>query len=278
MFKTRLLTAVFLLLGVFLALFCLPPSGWVVCVTLVSAVAAWEWGALMVLSNLHRALLGVSVLFVAVVVCVLAPSAIGLDSGFAQSGWQFGRWFYIPAAVFWVSLVPIWMHRRWQLARSLLGVVAGSVVILPTWLALLQLKQAGGLALIAIMATVWIADTGAYVSGRTFGKNKLAPTISPGKTWEGAFGGGLAVMMYGFAMAPKLPAGLTENPLFLFFILLLLTGISIVGDLFESLLKRQVGLKDSSSILPGHGGVLDRIDSLTSTLPLVALFWLAFSH
>ena len=150
--------------------------------------------------------------------------------------------------------------------------------ILPTWLALVQLKQTGALSLIAIMATVWVADTAAYVFGRTFGKNKLAPSISPGKTWEGAIGGGFGVIVYGFVLAPKLPATLAGNTFFLLLVLVLLTVISIIGDLFESLLKRQAGLKDSSNILPGHGGVLDRIDSLTSTLPLVALVWLTTLH
>ena len=124
------------------------------------------------------------------------------------------------------------------------------------------------------MATVWVADTGAYFFGRTFGSHKLAPSISPGKTWEGAVGGGLTVIVYGFVFSSKLPAVLSDSFVLLLSALILLTVISIMGDLFESLLKRQAGLKDSSNVLPGHGGVLDRIDSLTSTLPLVALVWL----
>lgn len=110
--------------------------------------------------------------------------------------------------------------------------------------------------------------------GRTFGSHKLAPSISPGKTWEGAVGGGLTVIVYGFVFSSKLPAVLSDSFVLLLSALILLTVISIMGDLFESLLKRQAGLKDSSNVLPGHGGVLDRIDSLTSTLPLVALAWL----
>jgi len=127
---------------------------------------------------------------------------------------------------------------------------------------------------LAIMAVVWLADIGAYFSGRRFGKHKLAPAISPGKTWEGAIGGGVLVLAYGLLLSSRLPAALAGNLLLLLPVLLLLTAISIVGDLFESLLKRQAGLKDSSNVLPGHGGVLDRIDSLTSTMPLVALVWL----
>jgi phosphatidate cytidylyltransferase len=130
--------------------------------------------------------------------------------------------------------------------------------------------------LLAVLAAVWIADIGAYCAGKTFGRRKLAPAISPGKTWEGALGASLAVLAYGVAMRQAF--GIDSIPLALWLCgLLALTAISIIGDLFESLLKRQAGLKDSSSILPGHGGVLDRIDSLTSTLPAVALLWLLFS-
>ena len=124
------------------------------------------------------------------------------------------------------------------------------------------------------MSVVWLADIGAYFAGRSFGKHKLAPAISPGKTWEGAIGGAVAVLAYGLLLSSKLPPTLAGNLPLLLMVLVLLTAISILGDLFESLLKRQAGLKDSSNVLPGHGGVLDRIDSLTSTLPLVALVWL----
>ena len=154
------------------------------------------------------------------------------------------------------------------------GLATGAVLILPAWLALVQLRQVGALALLAIMGVVWVADIGAYFAGRSLGKHKLAPNISPGKTWEGAIGGGVAVLAYGVSLAAKLPAILAGNLGLLLLTLVLLTAISILGDLFESMLKRQAGLKDSSKVLPGHGGVLDRIDSLTSTLPLVALLWL----
>ena len=168
----------------------------------------------------------------------------------------------------------VWLRQRWPLSNALLGLTTGAVLILPTWLALVQLRQAGPLALLAIMVVVWLADIGAYFAGRRFGKHKLAPNISPGKTWEGAIGGGLAVVAYGFLLSSKLPASLAGKELRLLAVLIALTSISVIGDLFESLLKRQAGLKDSSTVLPGHGGVLDRIDSLTSTLPLVALIWL----
>ena len=278
MLKTRIVTAVLLLSAFFAALFFLPPVGWVIFATVVATVAAWEWGALMRLNDSARVALGVVVAFVCLVLMVQVPAALGLEAGFPEAAWRFGRWFYCPAAAFWMLCVPLWMRQRWLLPRSILGVAVGLVLILPTWLALVQLKQAGGLSLIAIMATVWLADIAAYFFGRTFGRHKLAPSISPGKTWEGALGGGLAVVVYGFVLAPKLPEALAGNLALLLIVLILLTAVSVIGDLFESLLKRQAGLKDSSSILPGHGGVLDRIDSLTSTLPLVALVWLTGLH
>jgi phosphatidate cytidylyltransferase len=275
MLKTRVVTAVVLLIAFLSALFYLPPLGWLLFVTLVAAVAAWEWAALMVWAGASRVVLGVCLALICLGLAVLDPAALGLDSGFADAGWRFGRWFYVPAAVFWLFVAPCWLRRRWHLPKSWLGVLVGLLLILPTWLALVQLRQAGALVLIAIMAVVWIADVAAYFSGRALGRHKLAPAISPGKTWEGAAGGALAVIVYGFALAPRLPGMLAGNFPLLLLVLVVLTAISVMGDLFESLLKRLAGLKDSSSILPGHGGVLDRIDSLTSTLPLVALVWLA---
>ncbi|MFZ4537911.1 phosphatidate cytidylyltransferase [Propionivibrio sp.] len=281
MLKTRIITALLLFAVFFSALFYLPPLGWVIFATAVAAVAAWEWGALMGLGALPRLALGAALSLICTAVGALDPVALGVQSigsNFSETAWLLGRWFYLPAAVFWLLVVPLWLRYRWTLPKSALGLAIGLLLILPTWLALVQLRQAGALALIAIMATVWVADIAAYSFGRTLGRHKLAPGISPGKTWEGALGGGVAVIVYGFILAPKLPAALSENYALLLLVLVLLTVISVIGDLFESLLKREAGLKDSSNILPGHGGVLDRIDSLTSTLPLVALVWLTTLH
>ena len=278
MLKTRVITAVVLLCAFLSALFYLPPLGWLLFATLVAAVAAWEWGALMGFAGASRVVLGAGLAVISLGLAALEPAALGLEPGFAEAGWRLGRWFYVPAAAFWLLVVPCWLRRRWPLPKSALGVALGALLILPTWLALVQLRQVGPLALIAIMAVVWLADIAAYFSGRALGRHKLAPSISPGKTWEGAVGGALAVIVYGFVLAPRLPAALAENSALLLLVLVVLTAISVIGDLFESLLKRQAGIKDSSNILPGHGGVLDRIDSLTSTLPLVALVWLATAN
>ena len=265
-----------------MALFYLPPVAWLVCVTLLASLAAWEWGALMGLSASGRMILGVGALLLCACLSFLFPEALSLSGegkdNLSVSAWALGRWFYLPAAVFWIVVVPGWLRTNSKPPNTMTAFVVGVIVILPTWLALVHLRQKGALWLLAIMAFVWIADSAAYFCGRAFGRHKLAPSISPGKTWEGAIGGVLAVIIYGFLMSSMMPSQITENKALLFFILLFLPVMSIFGDLFESMLKRQAGLKDSSNILPGHGGVLDRIDSLTSTLPLIALAWTYFSQ
>ena len=140
------------------------------------------------------------------------------------------------------------------------------------------------LYLISVMALVWIADIGAYFSGKAFGKHKLAPSISPGKTWEGAFGGCAAVMLAAVvcALLPILADTFAAHVqqawgwLGMLLVMAVFVAASIVGDLFESMLKRRVAFKDSSNLLPGHGGVLDRVDALIPTLPLAVLvgYWL----
>jgi phosphatidate cytidylyltransferase len=139
-------------------------------------------------------------------------------------------------------------------------------VLLPTWLALGYLREISPNLLLAILMVVWVADSAAYFAGRQFGKRKLAPAISPGKSWEGVWGALAGVTLFG-AMA----AVLASASWWLIVAFWVMTVLSIVGDLFESWMKRVAGIKDSGAILPGHGGVLDRIDGLTSTLPAAAL-------
>ena len=272
MLKTRVITALILLALVLPSLFFLPQAYWALLVALFIGVAAWEWGGLLGLGQSGRLALGVAMAGLCSAVSLLAPAAIGVTSsaGLAAS-WVIAA--YVVAAAFWCVAVPLWLRSQWRLPRGLPGLIVGLVVLFPAWLALVQLRVAGPGVLLAILAIVWMADVAAYFSGKRFGKHKLAPSISPGKTWEGAIGGGIGVVLYGIALRLGFafePVGL---PLWVFG-LLAVTAISIMGDLYESMLKRQAGIKDSSNVLPGHGGVLDRIDSLTSTLPVVALLWL----
>ena len=165
----------------------------------------------------------------------------------------------------------------------------GLVVLTAAWLALVESKAQGLNYLLSVLCLVWAADIGAYFGGRTFGRRKLAPTISPGKSWEGVIAGQLAVMLLAAAWVqldrawpvdgPSLYSRLLlgYGPLGMAVALAALTGMSVVGDLFESLIKRQAGEKDSSQLLPGHGGVLDRIDALLPVLP-ISLGLLSFCH
>jgi phosphatidate cytidylyltransferase len=270
MLKTRIITAIGLLVVFFCALFLFSPAGWLGFCALIAALAFWEWGALMTLGGRLRQVMGAGIVVAIAAMAVVFPSALGLGDG-APEAWQVGRWLYFPAAAFWLIVVPLWLKRRWNVRHPVTGILSGALVILPACLALVQLRQLGAGQLLAVMAIIWLADIAAYFSGRAFGRRKLAPTISPGKTWEGAVGAILAVTACGLLFSFWRPGGFSGNPGLLAILLVVFTAISIVGDLFESLLKRQAGLKDSSNVLPGHGGVLDRIDSLTSTLPLVAL-------
>jgi len=165
-------------------------------------------------------------------------------------------------------------------SNTLLSLVYGFAVV-GCFAAIVDLFSTSALYLLSVMAIVWIADIGAYFSGKAFGKRKLAPSISPGKSWEGAIGGGIAVLVIaaltvlfgGPALADTFPVRVQQGfgwPA-LIAILVVMSAASVVGDLFESQLKRRAGMKDSSNLLPGHGGVLDRIDALIPVLPLAAL-------
>jgi phosphatidate cytidylyltransferase len=179
---------------------------------------------------------------------------------------------FAASAVFWILLAPAWMRGGLGAESRVPLAAAGIVALVPTGLAVLTLPPG---RLLLVLALVWIADTAAYFAGRAFGRRKLAPTISPGKTWEGVAGAVAATLIYAIICAmPGAPFGeRVRDASWIPYLggAVLLCAISIVGDLFESALKRRAGAKDSGSILPGHGGILDRIDSVTSTLPVAAL-------
>jgi phosphatidate cytidylyltransferase len=165
-----------------------------------------------------------------------------------------------------------------SLGNRLMSWVYG-IAVLGCFVAIAMLYQHSALYLLSVMAIVWIADIGAYFSGKAFGRRKLAPSISPGKSWEGAIGGWLAVLVLTSlsTFAPALQDTFAAHLLHtigwagMLAVMTLVTVASVVGDLFESMLKRRAGMKDSSNLLPGHGGVLDRIDALIPVLPLAVL-------
>jgi phosphatidate cytidylyltransferase len=180
--------------------------------------------------------------------------------------------WYIASVLFWVVFVPAWMILGWHPRNRWIMALVGWIVLIPTGLAMLDLRSVSPWLLLGVMFVVWLADTAAYFTGRKFGKHKLAPSISPGKTWEGVVGALVFVTIYVSAIGWG--TGLIKTYL-VFAAAIIISwfwvALSVTGDLFESAIKRQAGVKDSGTLLPGHGGLLDRIDALTSTLPFVAL-------
>jgi phosphatidate cytidylyltransferase len=179
---------------------------------------------------------------------------------------------YGLSVIFWVLVVPAWLMIGWKPRNPWLMALVGWLLLLPTGLAMLDLRAENPWWLLAVMGLVWMADISAYFAGRKFGKNKLAPSISPGKTWEGVAGALLGVAVY--VVVALMMTGEPRNYGLIPHAIVAAwwwAGLAIIGDLFESAVKRQAGVKDSGALLPGHGGLLDRIDALTSTLPLAAL-------
>lgn len=276
MLRQRVITALILFVALLSAVFLLPPIAWLLLVGLLLVIATVEWGGLI---GLH----GTGAVFYCAVTAGLffaACMAGGLAGSSLTASPQALIGLFVIGAAFWLVVAPLWLSGKWPLRRAGAGAIAGWLVVVPAGLALVHLRAVNPLLLMAAMALVWVADIAAYFVGRAIGRRKLAPGISPGKSWEGALGAVAFVLVYGFVVALGWPAlGLPRaadpsSVLGFAAALVLITAVGIVGDLFESLAKRQAGVKDSGNLLPGHGGVLDRIDSLTSTLPLVSLAWL----
>lgn len=260
MFIARLATAIVLLAACISALLLLPNFWWTALLLPVLLAASREWAALAGLQGAARWILAGFVLAPAVAAWLLiAGYPAALETA-----------IYVAGCAFWLLVAVPWLARHWQVNSQLIMGCAGWMVMVPAWLALARLQSDPG-RLLAVLAIIWVADTAAYLSGRAWGRHKLAPSISPGKTWEGIAGGAAAVAVYYFVLSRVVPdwgwwKGGGGAALF--------AGVavmSVIGDLFESAIKRRAGVKDSGSLLPGHGGVLDRIDSLTAALPLAAI-------
>lgn len=262
MLKSRIITAVILLLLLLLVLFVLPDGWWMGLVALMVIQATLEWSRLSKLGGIR------TYLYIAATLS-LVFAMLWFDAHHADDEQRLPHVLvYSVSALLWLGIVPVWMKSGWKVANPILMCLAGWAVILPTGLAMLDLHAMSPWILLILMALVWVADIGAYFSGRRFGKNKLAPGISPGKTWEGVAGGALGVTLYVVVVWYVIPFAALPGILVAAWFCVVL---SVMGDLFESLIKRQAGVKDSGTLLPGHGGLLDRIDALTSTLPLAAM-------
>lgn len=276
MLKTRVITALILVACFIPCLYFAPEFLWQAVISLICLLAAWEWGQFYQLNARQRQYYALLVLLINCAVIWLSQTA--------EQPSILAKYIYALSLLFWCLWVPYALYKQPKLP-TIAGLLSGIVVIIPVALALIQLRQASANSLLLSMAGVWLADSAAYFSGRRFGKHLLAKSISPGKTWEGVAGAVLAVTLYFYCAAAYLPFLniFKQNSLFsselariivIMGIAVLFTALSIIGDLFESLLKRQAKLKDSSQLLPGHGGILDRIDSQTSVMPFLALLYL----
>jgi len=247
------LTALVLLAGLLLVLFTFSPTQARIAFALLMALAAWEWAGLMRQDRSARVLYAAFVLFACWQLHAAGAALTGLT--------------LTLGVFFWLLVAPIWLRLGWRMrGNDMVGYGLGLVLTLACWSAMALLFARGPGVLLAAMAVVWVADSAAYFVGRAFGRRKLAPAISPGKTWEGVWGALAGVLFYALLLVPFAPL----PPIALIVLALLLAVLSIVGDLFESLLKRQAEIKDSGSLLPGHGGVLDRIDGQLAALPVAA--------
>jgi phosphatidate cytidylyltransferase len=251
--KQRVITAVIALLLLTIVLFFVPPMVAQVVIIAVVLAGAWEWSAFLGTSGNGMRIVyvcGIGVLLAAVTFAPGVDASLVFKSSLVWWMIAFVWTFFYPTAI------PIAV--RW---------IVGILILVPVYLALVVLYQAGPSILLFALLVVWVADSGAFFAGKTLGRVKLAPSISPGKTWEGVIGGLIAVGLIALVRSVWV-----ETDLRVIVPFCLAAGcLSVIGDLTISMFKRNAGVKDSGTLFPGHGGVLDRIDSVAAAAPLFAL-------
>ncbi len=280
----RILTASVLAPGAVLAIFYLPFNAFALLLVLLIAIGAWEWGPLMGFnSKTKRSAFVTSNLAILLVLWALIPiDAIWQNSHQLSNYVTYILWLSV---LWWCcSAFLTYVYPRyssfWSSHRSVRALF-GWLTLLPTWVAFLVLRSYdyqedtyhGAQLIMFLFVLVWSADIGAYFVGKSLGKHKLLPNVSPGKTLEGFIGGIISACIIVILLGYNLDWQ-QQQYLITLGVTLLITTISVLGDLNESMFKRQAGVKDSGNILPGHGGILDRIDSLTATAPIFALCFL----
>ena len=287
MLKQRIITALLLVPVALYGVFMLPLWGFALFIQCILMLGAWEWSPLM----------GVRRKSARIAYTLFVGAIIGVLSWLApyEHLWQGGElskliyYTILAGGVWWVIALAMIVNypssrRMWSRTRAIVGVF-GLLIFIPTWAALVTVRSIdidetrffGGWVVLFILLLVWAADVGAYFAGVRYGRNKMMPAVSPGKTMEGLCGGvtlAFVVMMV-VAHWTKVPADQFTG----YYLTGLFTVVaSVFGDLNESMFKRSAGVKDSGSILPGHGGILDRIDSLTAAVPIFTLAYLEFLH
>ena len=266
MLKQRIITALFMLPVALCGFFLLNHGWFALFIGAVVTVGAWEWARLAGCAGQAQRM------GYAAVVAVLLSILYQLP--------QLAAWVLLLGVCWWgVATVLVLKYpassRLWSAGTT--RIVIGLLILIPAWQGLVLFKQwpESNSLILAVMVLVWGADIGAYFSGRRFGKRKLAPQVSPGKSWEGVYGGLAATLVIcaGVSYYRDWSLGIAVLAMAA---TVLVVFASVVGDLTESMFKRQAGLKDSSNLLPGHGGILDRIDSLTAAIPVfAAVLWLS---
>ena len=268
MLKTRIMTAIVLLAAFIPALFKLPDVYWAGVMLLITLLALREWAQMVGLSNTQN------------VVYLLISFTIGLTVIWRFQQNNLHHFFYqsltifAVVACFWMLIVPIWFAKQFKLSGLIPNALLGWLLMFPLWLALVCAKIVDPKLVLGLLATIWIADSAAYFAGKNFGKHKLAPNISPGKTLEGVAGALIGVTIFGAILYVSLGI----HSLAIFPGLWVVTLLGVVGDLFESMMKRQLNLKDSGRLLPGHGGILDRIDGVIPSFPIAILMIYAYNY
>lgn len=279
MLKYRIITALILIPIVIAALFLLPPVGFAVVTVIVCMLAAWEWGQFSgFTSRTQRVWLAILCGFLLAAMMLSLPAYQQSVQLLQVKGslWLSLCWWLLAfvLVISYPSSAALWRHSR------VLRLVFGLLTIVPFFWGMISLRTYGYAEnhyngawwLLYVMLLVWGADSGAYLFGKLFGKHKLAPRVSPGKTWEGLIGGLLTSALISWLFGRYAPLDVVPSTLLVCSIVAALA--SVLGDLTESMFKREAGIKDSGNLIPGHGGIMDRIDSLTAAVPVFACLML----
>ena len=254
MLMSRIFSAAIMLIIFLSSMFLFSGRFFTFVIYIVSLLALYEWSKLLHFKSHEKNIfLAISLFFI-----YLIDNHLSYDDA---------RSILIGASIFWICIAPLFLIYKIHLKNFFLSSLIGWMLVMPLIISLNYLIQLSPWAVLLVLTTIWLADSGAYFFGKQFGKRKLAPLISPGKTWEGFIGALFIVSLFSITLTYF---GFVHSyASILFFNLILL--LSVEGDLFESYIKRMAKVKDSGDLIPGHGGVLDRIDSLCSSLPLATL-------
>ncbi|MEX0623078.1 phosphatidate cytidylyltransferase [Saccharospirillum sp.] len=270
MLITRVMTALVLAPLMLACIYWLPETWFAAFIGAIVVVGAWEWANLAGFQRLSTRL-GMAVLTACTLGVLWWLQTSTAVTWLQLTLWSLLWWLFALVMVFRYPASQAWIRHRW------VSLLMALPVLLPLWLGLNVLKGQpnANLVLTWLMLLVWGADIGAYFAGKTYGHRKLAPSVSPGKTWAGVYGGMATSVVLSALMAWFFLPGLSPVQWALLLVIsALVVAISVLGDLFESLLKRHRGIKDSSALLPGHGGILDRIDSLCAATPMFCVLLL----